>query len=252
VSFISSFQKIAEEMSPSEKESVKKVEELGLKYLPSLSQLEDRDHDIKVGARVYYYGETGWKYGEDAAHTKSCSYDKEVIDPKREAYEETLKKKGTKPDWNAPEHPNRKFEGHHNGDWKTQAVRNGDCGRIVKIDAVKSGYRSANYDVRWDRHPDCVWGHYRGKELKLAGAPFETSWSYLVRESDKLPEALTYVQKKADELGAKLTVVRREGWPSGWKGIRKEIIFKSSNKDIIKFIADGRYFDPYLKELMFI
>lgn len=252
MSFVSSFRKVAEESSPEEKESVRKVKELHISVRPTLLALENRGEPAKVGARVYYSGETGWKTGDDAAHTKGgCSVDDEQ-EPARKAYEEQVRKEVTKTHADKSMHwrvindrVEHKFPKHHDGDWRDEAVRNPDMGTIEKIDAPKSGYRNARYDIRWDRHPNCVWGNYSGSELRHAELPFEISTKYLVRSAHELPKYIEHIKAKAAELGSKIEIVPMPGYPNGWRGIRKELIIKSSKPEIIEYIKNTRYDDAY-------
>lgn len=259
MSFVSSFLKIASDSTPEEKESVKKVKALHIKARPRISNLEARGEAVKVGDRVYYDGETGWKTGDDAAHTKGgCSVD-EAQEKERKAYEEQVRKEVTKTHADKSMHwkiindrVELRYPRHHDGDWKVEAVRNPDMGTIVKIDKPKSGYRKARYDIRWDRHPNCVWGNYSGTELRHAERGFETSMRYTMDSKESVPGFIATLKQKAAALGNDLAVQKTPGYPSGWRGIREELILRSTKPEIIEYVMDNRYSDEFRRQLDFI
>ena len=148
----------------------------------SKHQHPDQMKPAKPGTRVAYYSsDRGWKEGPWAHHTKGCSMD-EQIDAEREEWRKQELKKHKLPDdfkkikgegqkekqelhRKTTGDAHKKFPSHHHGkDWNKEAVGLGDVGTVQQVE--KGGI--PRYHVTWDKHPDCPWGGYLSKDLKLA------------------------------------------------------------------------------------
>ena len=162
MSFIQGLCKTAAEHSEvAEAEKYGKIEKAVL-ALPSPDK-KPGAKDVKEGTRVCYISDTGWKQGPRGSHTKPCSVDAQNR-PMKQAYEEELKRHGIS---GLPmiDQVQKKYPGHHDGEWKNEAVHIGDEGTITKVVSKKSGPN--DFYVTWDKHPNCEWGRYTHHDLKL-------------------------------------------------------------------------------------
>lgn len=236
MNFIKAFNKIAGE-DGSESESVAKVKKLGIDFMPDVD-----DQTSKVGDRVYYHGETGWKEGEDAAHTKGCDISKKTRDAVDQFTKETARKLGLDviKDTYKDEVQNivlKKFpHEHHRKDWKTEAVRNGDKGTIVNIKRNKS--RGDDYDIRWDRHPHCVWSNYNAKDLKQAYKGFQIKIRVYESELDRMPNLAEMIKKIAAANDAKVVFKIEK---SDFIRTAKNLTVSTFDLDTIKEVDALRY-----------
>jgi hypothetical protein len=162
MSFIQGLQKTAK-AAPSEAAEYEKYGKIerAVRALPSPDP-KPGAKDVKEGTEVCYTSETDWKRGPRGSHTKSCSVDKEQ-EPMKNAYREELERHGVK-GFGTYEQVNKKYPGHHSGEWKDEAVHIGDTGVVTRVEQSKS--KPNKFHVRWDKH-DCEWGYYYPSDLKL-------------------------------------------------------------------------------------
>lgn len=197
----------------------------------------------KVGDRILYKSETGWKEGAWGCHTKGCSADEPVRTARNvvedKFRESTNRKNLKKEDRIAVWDSYRKMLDeelpypHKHGDknWGDEAIKIGDWGTIVKADNKKD-----RYDITWDRYPDCVWPNYGLKDFVYPELGFQVSAKYWLNHDPDREAVLKNVRALVGDT-FKIVESKSRHWPT----TARAITFIFDDLELAKLLSDKRY-----------
>jgi len=239
MTFMSGFTKVAD----AETEEYKKARPIQdkLSCMFSVREAAEIGHPVKVGDKIAYTSLCGWKEGAWGSHTKGCSADEPAQDLRRELDKKLAVERRKLPKserylgWRESEaeldrvHP---LPHDHSGkDWNKESVKIGDLGTVVKVDADKD-----RYDVTWDKHPDCVWQNYSGKDLKIPALGYRASLKYWTKNPGSREALLNKVKALAGD-DFTVTETKSKFWPT----TARNLVFRTGDPATAKKINAARY-----------